>query len=73
MNGARRVPELDLLRAAVVAGVLPFIALTVVGTLGLYELLRRVPGAGVLRGQRKRSSSSARTSAIAPGPSSAVT
>jgi glucan biosynthesis protein C len=52
---------------------LALVVLTVVGTLGLYELLRRIPGAGVLLGQRKRSSSSARTSAIAPGPSSAVT
>jgi glucan biosynthesis protein C len=43
------------------------------GTLALYELLRRVPGVGVLLGQRKRSSSRARTSAAAPAPSSAVT
>jgi glucans biosynthesis protein C len=43
------------------------------GTLALYELMRRVPGAGVLLGQRKRSSSRARTRAAAPAPSSAVT
>ena len=42
-------------------------------TLALYELLRRVPGAGALLGQRKRSSSARRTSAAAPAPSSAVT
>jgi glucans biosynthesis protein C len=46
---------------------------SVVGTLALYELVRRIPGAGVLLGQRKRSSSSARTSAAAPAPSSAMT
>ena len=46
---------------------------TAVGTLVLYELLRRIPGAGVLLGQRKRSSASARTRAAAPAPSSAVT
>jgi glucans biosynthesis protein C len=46
---------------------------SVVGTLALYGLLRLVPGAGVLLGQRKRSSSRARTSAAAPRPSSAVT
>jgi glucan biosynthesis protein C len=46
---------------------------TAAGTLALYELLRRIPGAGVLLGQRKRSSSRARTSAPAPGPSPAVT
>jgi hypothetical protein len=42
-------------------------------TLALYELLRRVPGAGLLLGQRKRSSARARIRAVAPGPSSAVT
>jgi glucans biosynthesis protein C len=42
-------------------------------TLALYELLRRIPGSGVLLGQRKRSSARARTSAAAPAPSSAVT
>ena len=52
--------------AALVAG-------TVGGTLGLYEVLRRLPGAWILLGQRKRSSSSARTSAAAPAPASAVT
>jgi glucans biosynthesis protein C len=46
---------------------------TAAGTLALYELLRRIPGAGVLLGQRKRSSASARTSVAAPAPSSAVT
>jgi hypothetical protein len=49
------------------------IAGTAVGTLALYELLRRIPGAGVLLGQRKRSSASARTRLAAPAPSSAVT
>lgn len=43
------------------------------GTLALYVLLRCIPGAGVLLGQRKRSSSSRRTRAPAPAPSSAVT
>jgi glucan biosynthesis protein C len=47
--------------AALVAG-------TVAGTLALYELLRRIPGAGVLLGQRKRSSKE-RTSATEPAPS----
>jgi peptidoglycan/LPS O-acetylase OafA/YrhL len=46
---------------------------TAAGTLALYELLRRIPGAGVLLGQRKRSSARARTSAPAPAPSSVVT
>jgi glucans biosynthesis protein C len=46
---------------------------TAAGTLAMYELLRRIPGAGVLLGQRKRSSSRARTSAAAPSPSPAVT
>ena len=45
---------------------------SVVGTLALYASLRLVPGAGVLLGQRKRSSARARSSAAAPAPSSAV-
>jgi peptidoglycan/LPS O-acetylase OafA/YrhL len=49
------------------------IAGSVAGTLAVYELVRRIPGAAVLLGQRKRSSSRARTSAAAPAPSSAVT
>jgi glucans biosynthesis protein C len=49
------------------------IAGSVVGTLALYAVLRVIPGVGVLLGQRKRSSSMARTSAAAPGPSSAMT
>jgi hypothetical protein len=52
---------------------LALVAVTFGGTLGLYELLHRIPGAGVLLGQRKRSSSTARTRAAAPAPSSAVT
>ena len=66
MNADRRVPELDLVRAALVLGVLVFHA-------ALYALLKLIPGAGVLLGQRKRSSSRARTSAAAPAPSLAVT
>jgi glucan biosynthesis protein C len=46
---------------------------TAAGTLALYELLRRIPGAGVLLGQRKRSSARARTRAAAPAPSSVLT
>jgi hypothetical protein len=52
--------------AALIAG-------SAAATLALYELLRRIPGAGVLLGQRKRSSSSGRTSAAAPALSPAVT
>jgi peptidoglycan/LPS O-acetylase OafA/YrhL len=49
------------------------IAGSVVGTLALYAVVRAIPGADVLLGQRNRSSSRARTSAAAPAPSSAVT
>ena len=49
------------------------IAGSMVGTLALYELVRRIPGAGVLLGQRKRSSSRALTRTAAPAPSSAMT
>jgi glucans biosynthesis protein C len=49
------------------------IAGSAAATLALCELVRRIPGAGVLLGQPKRSSASARTSAAAPAPSSAVT